>query len=113
MGPLFALAALAVVGATATLIAFVFTLLFLPPRSALVFSPVLVGAGMMGCAVGVIIQVPFVSGETRTTLDIFRYFGIIVSAGVLASILAAFIFSWLRRRVLSRLEAKAVARYFD
>ena len=112
MGPLFALALLAVVGFVATLATLVVAKFFLPIRSAVMIALIFVGAGVVGCALGTLVQLPFLHGDLDSTFAVVRFLGIIGSTGVACSVLAAALFLRLRRVVLSRYRARTDARQF-
>ena len=110
MGPLFAFAFLAIIAGFATFVVFIVAVIYLPIRSALLFALAFVGAGIVGCAFGVLIQLSFLRGDFGTTFAVLRFLGIIGTAGCACSIVAAFLFLRLRRVVLARLGVTVVAR---
>ena len=113
MGPLFTLAALAIVGGGAVVATFIFTLFFLPIRSAILFSVVFVGAGVVGCGFGILVQLPFVHGVLPTTDPVLKYLGIIALTGAAFAILVALAFLRIRRAILSKFDAATAQRVFD
>jgi hypothetical protein len=113
MGPLFACAFLAIAGVGATLVVFVMALSFLPIRSALMFAPIFVGAGMAGCGFGVVVQFPFLHGETGSTIGGLAFLAIAGLMGCAGAFVFGVAFLRLRRRILARFDHAAVAHHFD
>ena len=115
MFAVFALMALILVGGAASLATFLVALLFLPVRSALLFSPIFVGAGIFGGVLGLVVQIPLVDRPLNSGLAIAGYLGAAGLMGLGSAGLAAFALLRLRRTVLSKRETSPsrLARLFE
>jgi len=113
MGPAFTLAILVVIAGLATIVTFVITVFFLPFRSALLFSPLFVGAGMAGCVFGLVIQLPFPGRGFQTSFGLWRFLGIVGVGGCASSFVASVLFLRIRRAVLLRVETATNTKLFD
>ena len=106
MGPLFSLGLLTVLASLAMGVLFAIARFFLPTRPALVLAMFLVVAGGVGCAFGMLIQVPFVGSDLVSGASVARYLLVILGSGFTGAVGALWAFLRWRPDRLRRAEAR-------
>jgi hypothetical protein len=105
MGPLFSLGLLTVLAGLAMGVLFAIARIFLPTRAALVLAMLLIVAGVVGCILGLLIQLPFVGDSLVSSSVIARFFLVILASGGASAVGVLWIFLRWRTSQLRRVEA--------
>ncbi len=107
MGPLFSLGLLTVLAGLAMGVLFAIARIFLPTRAALTLALLLVVAGCVGCAFGLLVQIPFVGDSLVSGTGIARFFLVILASGGASAVGALWVFLRWRAGQHRRTEARA------
>src|SRR4051812_38606889 len=107
MGPLFSLVLLTLLAGLAMGVLFVIARFFLPTRAATALAFLLVVAGCVGCAFGLLIQIPFVGDSLVSGTGTARFFLVMLASGGASAIGAFWIFLRWRTGHLQRTKVRA------